>query len=188
MNMLTDRRIRNVAIDIGIIVLSIFLAILLVNTDVLHGLLNLFGGLGMLANFIAGMFFTSIFTTAPAIVALGSISITNSILQTALIGAVGAVFGDLIIFHFIRDRFSEDLMDLFSRSRRARLSKIVKTPLVRYINFIIGAIIIGSPLPDELGISLLGFNKMKTRWFVVISFVFNFLGIILIGLVARQIN
>ena len=50
-----------------------------------------------------------------------------------------------------------------------------------------GGLIIASPFPDELGIGLLGFSKMRTRWFVLLSFTFNFIGIFLIGLVAKTL-
>ena len=51
----------------------------------------------------------------------------------------------------------------------------------------LGGIIIASPFPDELGISLLGFTKTKTNAFIPVSLVFNFIGILLIGIVARTI-
>ena len=51
----------------------------------------------------------------------------------------------------------------------------------------LGGIIIASPFPDELGISLLGFSKMKTTAFIPVSLIFNFLGILAIGLIAKAI-
>jgi len=33
---------------------------------------------------------------------------------------------------------------------------------------VIGAVIIASPFPDELGISLMGFSKMKTPYYIKI--------------------
>jgi len=38
-----------------------------------------------------------------------------------------------------------------------------------------------------LGVSLLGLSKMRIRFFIVLSFVFNFVGILLIGLVAKTL-
>ena len=54
----------------------------------------------------------------------------------------------------------------------------------RWLTFFAGGFIIASPLPDELGIALLGFSKLKTSLFVPLSFTFNFLGICLIGIAA----
>ena len=68
-----------------------------------------------------------------------------------------------------------------------RLRALFKMKFFRWFTFFLGGIIIASPLPDELGIGLLGFSKMKVSWFVPVSFVFNFIGICLIGLVARAV-
>ena len=62
---------------------------------------------------------------------------------------------------------------------------MAKLKFFRWLTFLVGGLIIASPLPDELGISILGFSKMKVSWFIAISLVFNFIGILLIGVVAR---
>jgi len=172
--------------DIAIIILSIILAVILVKTDALIKILTSAKELELLGSFIAGIFFTSIFTTAPAIVTLGEIAQTNSIISTALLGAMGAVIGDLIIFQFIRSRFSHHLPELSAyRSIKQKVKFMAKLKFFRWLTFLVGGLIIASPLPDELGISILGFSKMKVSWFIAISLVFNFIGILLIGVVAR---
>ncbi|OGI98234.1 hypothetical protein A3H53_03790 [Candidatus Nomurabacteria bacterium RIFCSPLOWO2_02_FULL_40_10] len=172
--------------DIAIIILSIILAVILVKTDALIKILTSAKELELLGSFIAGIFFTSIFTTAPAIVTLGEIAQTNSIISTALFGGVGAAIGDLIIFHFIRSRFSHHLPELSAyRSIKQKVKFMAKLKFFRWLTFLVGGLIIASPLPDELGISILGFSKMKVSWFIAISLVFNFIGILLIGVVAR---
>lgn len=174
--------------DLAIILLSIFIAVFLVKTHVLTNILTSTKELELLGSFIAGMFFTSAFTTAPAIVTLSEIAKTNSVIQTALFGAMGAVIGDLIIFRFVRDKLSEDLMKLISHNDSGkRIKAILKMRFFRWFTFLIGGLIIASPLPDELGIGLLGFSKMKAWRFVPFSFTFNFIGILLIGLIAKTL-
>ena len=174
--------------DVAIIILSIFVAIILIKTEVLVRLLISTKELEMLGSFIAGMFFTSIFTTAPAIVALGEIANANSVFITALFGGMGALVGDLIIFKFIKNRLSEHLMELIGhQSGVKRLRVLFKLKYFRWLTFLAGGFIIASPLPDELGISLLGFSKMRTSFFMVLSFSFNFVGIVLIGLIAKAL-
>lgn len=173
--------------DVALIVLSILIALLLVRTEVLAGLLASVREASILGAFIAGLFFTSIFTTAPAIVALGEVSLLQGILNTALFGAMGAVVGDLIIFRFVRDRFSEHVAEIMAhQSIWRRFHLLFKRRFFRWITFFVGGFILASPLPDELGIAVLGFSKMRVRYFVLLSFVFNFLGIVLIGLVAQS--
>ncbi|MEK7557169.1 MAG: hypothetical protein AAB538_04290, partial [Patescibacteria group bacterium] len=52
--------------------------------------------------------------------------------------------------------------------------------------YFLAGIIIASPLPDEIGIALLGFMKTRKKDFFLLSLVANFLGILAIGLVARE--
>ncbi len=85
----------------------------------------------------------------------------------------------------MRNRFTEHLAELVSvKGVRRRFRKIFHLRFFRWLTFLIGGLIIASPLPDELGLTLLGFSKAKTSLFLILSFTFNFIGIILIGLVA----
>lgn len=174
--------------DMAIVVLSLIIAVILVKTNVLIKILTSTQELEWLGSFIAGMFFTSVFTTAPAIVTLGEIARANSILPTAIFGAMGAVVGDLIIFQFVRDRFSEHLMEIIKHQGAGkRIKLLLKLKFFRWLTFLAGGLIIASPFPDELGISLLGFSKMRTSWFIPLSFAFNFIGILLVGWVAQAL-
>jgi len=174
--------------DIAIIVLSIIIAVILVKTNILITILISTKELELLGSFIAGIFFTSIFTTAPAIVTLGEIARANSILPTAIFGAIGSVVGDLIIFRFVRDRFSNHIMEIVRyQGAGKRIKLLLKLKIFRRLTFLVGGLIIASPLPDELGISLLGFSKMRTSWFIPLSFIFNFIGILLLGWIAKTL-
>ncbi|HBT81830.1 TPA: hypothetical protein DEB04_03905 [Candidatus Giovannonibacteria bacterium] len=171
--------------DVVIIAASVAVAIILARTDILTNVLTSSQKLELAGSFIAGLFFTSIFTVAPAAVTLGEIAQANSVILTALFGALGAVAGDLIIFKFMRDRFSRHLMKLIKTGNHGkRLMVLFKLRSFRWLTFFAGGFIIASPLPDELGIALLGFSKLKTSLFVPLSFTFNFLGICLIGIAA----
>jgi hypothetical protein len=50
-----------------------------------------------------------------------------------------------------------------------------------------GGLIIASPLPDELGLALMGFVKTNNWTFAIISILCNALGIFVIAVVARAI-
>lgn len=174
--------------DVLIIVISLGIAIVLVKTEVLVKILMSTRELELLGSFITGLFFTSVFTTVPAIVTLGELARIHSIVPVAFFGALGAVIGDLVIFRFVRDRFSEHVLELVNHRNMARKMRMfLELKLFRWLSFFVGGLIIASPLPDELGISFFGFSKMKTSWFIPLSFFFNFIGILLIGLVARAV-
>lgn len=176
-------------VDIALVIASIICALYLVHTDVLTRILTSSADWGFLGSFISGIFFTSVFTTAPAIAALAEISQTSNILVTATFGALGAIIGDLIIFRFVKDSLSVHMVELLEhQGKRNKFKAIFKMKSFRWVAFLASGLIIASPLPDELGITLLGFTKAKVSAFIPLSFVFNFLGILLIGLLAQTVS
>lgn len=174
--------------DLVIIAVSVAFAYLLVRTGALEQALTAINHFRFVSAIIAGMCFTTIFTTPAAIVALGTLSQINGIPETALFGAVGALIGDLGIFHFIRDRFGHHITQVIRhQSVGRRLIALSHTRSLRWASLLVGGLIIASPLPDELGISLIGFSNISTFWFGILSYSFNFAGIVIIGLVAQRL-
>lgn len=189
--MRTEKRRRNgnhILVDVWLIVASVLVALVLARTHVLTQLLTSTKELELLGTLVTGMFFTSIFTTAPAIATLGEIALTQSVYLTAFVGAVGSVLGDLLIFRFMRDRISADVYELLREEKLlGRMRKIFRFKHFRWLTLLAGVLLIASPLPDELGVALLGFSNVNARYFVMLSFTFNFLGILGIGLTARML-
>jgi len=176
---------RHVVQDLVAIAASIAIAVIIVRYELVQAALAAMGDGTLLASFIAGMFFTSVLTTAPAIAVLGELSLQGNFLLVALLGAAGAVVGDYIIFAFVRDRISNDIAHLLKRRTLGRLHAIFRRPTFKWLLPFLGGLIIASPLPDELGLALLGFTRLTTRLFVPLSFAFNAAGIVAIGLVTR---
>lgn len=167
--------------DLLIIAGSILIAVVLIKTNSIDKLLYPMRQWGFLGSFISGIFFTSIFTTAPAIVALIEISHHQNIFIVSMFGGLGASFGDFILFKFMRDSLSQHVVELYKhRKVGERIIKLLKLKYFRWITFLIGGMIIASPFPDEIGISMLGFTKMKTRVFLPVAFFLNFLGLLVI--------
>ncbi len=183
-----DRQKINLIKDIVIILVSIIIAIILAQTQILEKLLIQTKEIRIIGSFIAGVFFTSIFTVAPATVALVEITKVNSVFLTAIFGGLGALLGDFIIFRFIKNNLSEDLIYLARKTRNERFSSIFRLRLFRHLMTLAGAIIIASPLPDELGLAMMGLSKIKTSLFAPISFLLNSTGILIIGLIAQHIG
>lgn len=171
--------------DLAIVALSVWAAWAIVHYQLVHHLLGYVGHGTVYASFVAGMFFTSVATTAPAIAVLGELSQDGNLLVVALVGALGAVVGDYILFSFVRDRIGRDAAFLLRGPRAMRVLHVFKHRRFRRVLPIVGAFIIASPLPDELGLALLGLSKVSNRYFFVISYGMNFLGIVCVGLAAR---
>lgn len=167
---------------------SIWAAWAIVHFNLVHTVLAQAGDGIVWVSLVAGLFFTSLITTAPAIAVLGELSLEANLFVVALVGALGAVAGDYLIFAFVRDRVSKDAAYLLRGPRFKRMFHIFSQPHFRRVLPFVGALIIASPLPDELGLALLGFARIDRRYFFAISYAMNFLGIILIGLAARGLG
>lgn len=169
---------KNLARDLFLIVVSIFIAILFVRLGVLHNLFAIKEEAQILGSFISGVFFTSAFTIAPASISLAEIAKNTSPFIVAFWGALGSVLGDMVIFLFVRDRFSEDLIEVLRISKAKKVLHFFHKGFFRWLSPLLGAIIIASPLPDELGIALLGIAHLRVFTLAIISFVMSFIGIL----------
>jgi hypothetical protein len=158
-------------IFIGIVIAIVFSRSGLV--DQVYGVL----GNSVLACFIAGIFFTSAFTIAPSSIFLVHIAQSLPLQTVALWGALGAVVGDLILFLFIRDKFAEDLLKSLKPSFTKHIFKSFHLGFLKWFSPILGAFIIASPLPDELGLTLMGLSKTRLYILIPISFIMNMIGI-----------
>lgn len=173
--------------DLGIIGLSVILTLILVKNGTLKNLLASVQGITFFGSFFAGIFFTSVFTIAPATVVLAELAQLNSPLEVAFFGGIGALCGDLIIFRFVKDSLGGDIEYLVQKRGGERLSAIFHYKLFKWLIPFLGALIVASPLPDELGLAMMGLSKMKTSLFIPVSFLLNSLGILVIGLIAKMV-
>ena len=152
-----------------------------------HDLLTASRESEIVGSFVGGIFFTSLFTTGPAAVALGTIARENSLLLVALLGGAGAVIGDYILFRFMKNYLTDELFALFGRRPRHRLGWLLQLRMFRWVLMVVGALIIALPLPDEIGLAMMGLSRIKTKHLIPLSFVLNSLGIAFIGLIARAL-
>jgi hypothetical protein len=174
------RRQRKLIYDLIIVVFSIFIAVLLAATGTLDAFIKLFNFSYLLTAFFAGIFFTSIFTTAIGSAAFVVLGIDGyNPFTVGVVGGIGALVGDTLIFKFVRNDLQADLAYLFRLRKQKSLRKLATAPFLHFLLPILGGFIIASPLPDELGVALLALSHIPTRYFSVLSFLFNALGIAL---------
>ena len=171
--------------DVLIIIFSIFLAMMLVRSGGVQRFLDSSNSIAIIGSFIGGILFTSIFSAAPATVALGQLAQDHSILLVSFFGGLGALLGDLIIYRFVKDSVSEDIEYLLKKAHAERLASIFKLKIIRWIIPFLGALVVASPLPDELGLTILGLSKMRPQNVMPITFFLNFAGILVVSLIAR---
>ncbi len=164
-----------------ILAASIVITIILLDNKVIHHFLEYVSGVNFfLAALLSGALFTSIFTTPIAIASLIILGQEHSPLAVSLIAACGSVIGDAILLKFIRQDVLSDVEVFTKPFTSKKLRHTFKSKLLFFPLTLMAAIILASPLPDELAIALFGAIKFKTKYFYVLSFIFNFLGILII--------
>ncbi|MFZ2832043.1 MAG: hypothetical protein WAZ40_02730 [Minisyncoccia bacterium] len=164
----------------ALLICSLVALFVISDTEIAHTLIKHIGRFGYLGAGITGVFFVSTFTVAPASLVLFHLAQEYNPLIVALCSGAGAVLGDLIIFHFLKDGVFTELEPLFEKIRGSSLNIMVRTRYFVWLNPVVGALIIASPLPDEIGIAMMGLTKIKIWQFALLTFVLNSLGIFLI--------
>jgi hypothetical protein len=168
------------------LVASLILFFLFAEHPIIRNTTDSIGNLGYLGAFFTGILFVSIFTVAPAAVVLFFLADHLNPLGVAFFAGMGAVVGDYLIFKFLKDRVFEELTPAFLKNGGNMLVKLFKTPYFGWLLPFVGAFIIASPLPDEIGIGLLGASKLNNYQFIVLSFLLNSIGIFLVIITARS--
>lgn len=173
--------------DLFIVGLSIVATIFLVQLGVFGKVLSTLEEQSYIGSFIAGILFTSVFTIAPATVALVELVKISQPVMVAFWGALGAVLGDLLLFLFVRDVFGRDLKRFLRAKVHFDVTSFFHHGFMKWLAPLTGAIIIASPLPDELGLAILGLSGMSLWIFLPLTFFFNFLGIWALGMVVTGV-
>jgi hypothetical protein len=164
-----------------LIAVSITIAVILIENSTIHKLIEFTsGGELAISALFYGFLFTSVFTTPIAIGALFVLGQGHSPFLVSVIAAIGSVIGDTLLLKIIHDDLEKDIEVLTKPLINLSLRHILRSHLLHLPLVIFGALVIASPLPDEIGISILTFAKVKRRWFYVISFILNFFGILII--------
>ena len=170
----------------SLLVISLLLLFYFAESDIVKNIIGRIDTMGYLGSVITGIFFVSTFTVAPAMIVLYNLADKLNPLEVAVLAGMGAVIGDYLIFRFLKDKVFEELAPFFEKIKGSYLIKIFRTPYFAWLTPLIGAAIIASPMPDEMGIGILGISKMKNWQFLLLSFFLNATGIFIIVTIARS--
>lgn len=161
--------------------ISIVVAILLLQNQSFRDLLVHLGNYGYFGAFIGGVLFVSTFTVSIGTVLLLILTSTLNPIEIGIIAGLGAVIGDLTIFQFMRSKgLIDEIKHFFNYFGGEKISHIIHTKYFSWSLPVVGALIIASPLPDELGVGLMGISKLKTYQFIILSYALNSIGIFLV--------
>ena len=135
--------------------------------------------LGYVGMFLGGMLFASSFTVTTGLVILTMFAHSTPLILLACVAGIGAAVADLTLFELVRSGIVDELKDLAGLVAKAlHLHRWPGKRFLRWALPLLGAVIIASPLPDELGVGMLGFSRIPLLAFVLMTFVLNTLGIL----------
>lgn len=170
-----------------VLVVSVVLAVVFVRSGLVENLLLYIHDFYIVGALIAGFLLAFVLTVGPAAATLIGIAENVPVVVIALVGALGSVMANLVLFQFVKKEISDDFVAYFESTRMKPLAEFLKLQAVRWILPVIGAIIVASPLPDEIGLAMIGVSKIKTIIFVPVMYLLHFFGILVIVSAGRAI-
>lgn len=183
-------RKRRLLRDFVIIGLSIAVAIYIQNSAAADTLVNIFSSLYFVpAAIVMGILFSLTFTAAisTSVFILLSQTSHNPYL-VALLGGVGSAIANSLIFKFFKDELLSDIEALEPKYAKKIAHRIMHSKLFVGVIPYLAALILASPLPDELGILMLAGGNFKYTKFFLLSFGFHTIGILIIVLLGGALT
>lgn len=127
--------------------------------------------------FIAGVLFSFGFTAPFAVGLFLTLPITH-IITASLIAGVGSLVGDLFIFLFIKMSLMDEFIELEHTTPFRAIRHLIRSKFSAHVRnyflYIFAGIIIASPLPDEIGVTMLaGLTSLHKVKFALLSFILH---------------
>jgi len=165
---------------------SFAIAYFLISNQALEQLLVRLSELDYFGAFFVGMGFAYGFTAAPATAILILMGKTTNIFLLAVVAGCGALAADLLIIRFIRHSFHEEIEHLKAERIVKYITRHIPPKVGYYLLPVMGWLIIASPLPDEIGVILLGADeKLKESQFILASWLLNTIGLFVILMLTK---
>jgi len=166
-------------------ILTFILAFMILKSEDFGDISKAIVSMGYAGTFLAGTLYTYSFSTAPAAVFLLILAGSQNIFLATIIGSVGAMLGDLLIFNYIKHDLKSEIKEFSKFSIIKKLNENTPKKLKNLVLTSLGVFFIVAPFPDELGIFFLENTKILRKKFAVISFMSNFIGIFLLLFIGK---
>lgn len=163
-----------------LIFISILLTIFLSKYNFLNEFLFNLRDTPFLGSFLAGILYVSASTAVLGILMLADLAQTSSPIEIALIAGLGGAVADFVLFRFFKGDLINEITPIYNRLGGRHITRLMYHKYFRWSLPIVGAIIIASPFPDELGISLMGLTKIKNYQFIILSLILDIGGVFLL--------
>ncbi len=174
-----------------IIVLSFILTYYLIKTNLLSGVVEVLGQFGYLSAFVLGFLFSLGFTTTPAAASLFYLADHINPFGMAFVAAIGAAISNYVTYLFVKHELLDEIRYIFSEELKVEFAKfeitlrreILRQKWLRLSVPAFAGILTAMPVPTEIVAAML-WNIVRYHPYIVIvySFIFSFIGILLLGL------
>ncbi|MGH7196242.1 MAG: hypothetical protein ACREGJ_00565 [Candidatus Saccharimonadales bacterium] len=161
--------------------------VLLLDSALLVSTFTFFENLSYAGGFIAGALAVSFFTALPALVLLATLATQLDPLLLAFVAALGSAVGDWLILLFFEEKVFHELRPLVKKTGAMRAMRLLDRPATRWILVSTGAIIVSTPLPDEVGLGLMGVSRFNKLYIATLCFFLNGAGLLAFILAVRGI-
>lgn len=174
--------------------LSCLLAYTLFRLGDFSMLVQVLDGKGYLAVFIAGLLFSFGFTSPFGIAIFATVAHDVDPFIASLVGGLGAFLSDLCILQFVRFSLDDEIgkfktTRFFGYFHSVMHHRYISERMRQYFLWSIAGLVIASPLPDELGVTMISSaSDIRKSAFSVLCLVFNTLGILVLLLAARALG
>ena len=185
---------------------GLVVAYLIISTDRFDAVVVELRSMQYFGILLSGLFYAFSLTTAPATAIFYKLGSSFSPVLIAGIGAFGTTVGDYLIFRFVKNKLMGELRMLtdevgskiffrnsifyrifpfsnllLSKSFRISMFKIGKSKAWRTATIVLAGAVIMLPIPDEIGVAMMGAVNFKTKYFLLMSYCLNFAGILMIA-------
>jgi uncharacterized membrane protein YdjX (TVP38/TMEM64 family) len=179
---------------------------MIATTDSFDAVVSELRSLEYLGIAISGMLYAFSVTTLPATAIFYKLGYSFNPLVIAAVGALGCVVSDYLIFRFVKNNLMDELRTLtdevgsrvffrdslfykifpfsnllMSKEFRVAMFKVSRSNAWRNAMVVLGSAVIMLPIPDEIGIAILGAVDFRTKYFLLMSYCLNFAGIFMIA-------
>lgn len=160
----------------------VIISIILSTYEPFRNFINHLGNFSYLGAFIGGILFVNTFTASLSIVILFALLHDLPLFTLSLCAGLGAMVGDFLIFRFIKNNIFSEIKALMIHLgfKHSSAREFIHSKFASWTLPLLGALIIASPFPDELGVMLMGLSRINTYKFLLLAFVLNSLGIMAI--------
>lgn len=175
-----DPKLRSLLIKALFFSFSVSIAWYLIKGGYFENWVNIILPHRFLAEILAGALYASFVTSPIAVAMLFVLAKTENPIILSLLAGVGAAALDFLIVRIFQNNLNGDLNLLTRQFKLNLVKKFLKLLKLDFIIPLTGALIIASPLPDELGLYLMGTSELKNHQIIVVTYILNTTGILLI--------